>query len=185
MFCLANDIEIVLLCETWFDETIRNAELSFDKLYQVFRYDRESRGGGVCILVRRYLNVIQIIPNLTGEYISLEFSTLSESFRIVCVYVPAFGLSTDKCDRVRKICWVISFVRSFSIPCVVIGDFNLPRIKWHAMNFSDGESAETIFVETCDELNFFQLIDEPPHKAGHILDLLLTTDPDLVNNILL
>jgi len=128
MFCLANNIEIVLLCETWFDETIRNAELSFDNLYQVFRCDRASRGGGVCILALRHLIVIQIIPDLPGEYISLEFLTLSGSFRIMCVYVPAFGLAAEKCDLVRNVCRLFSSVCSFSLPSVIIGDYRTNQL---------------------------------------------------------
>lgn len=44
--------DIVLGCESWLDESISNSEVS-PLEYEAYRKDRNSRGGGVFILVKK------------------------------------------------------------------------------------------------------------------------------------
>lgn len=52
---LNSDHDIILITETWLNDSVLNSELS-DGRYEVFRRDRGSNGGGVMMLCSRRLN---------------------------------------------------------------------------------------------------------------------------------
>ena len=157
--------------------------MSFGNRYQVFRYDRPHRGGGVCILVQRHLQVVQVDLNLPGEFVILDIKGMSMSFRALCCYVPTFGASQARLERVKQICTVMLSAVEVDGPVVVTGDFNLPKIDWHAANFPDKDTPEDAFMNVCSKCNLFQLISNPTHAAGNLLDLLLVTDPDIIKDV--
>jgi len=174
---------LLLLSETWFNEIIKDAELSFDGQFQVFRCDRPSRGGGVCILARKYLKMIRVDIETSGEYIVVDLFANCSCLRILCAYVSNSGLSDIRLERTKSICEVIQTITCIDKPLVVIGDFNLPKIDWQAPYFPEGVSSESLFFNTCQECNLFQLVTEPTHRAGGILDLLLVSNPELISKI--
>ncbi len=57
--------------------------------------------------------------------------------------------------------------------CLVVGDLNVHHTHW--LKFSDSVSVEgTRLFRFCQENGFRQLVKEPTHEAGHVLDLGLT-----------
>ena len=64
---------------------------------------------------------------------------------------------------------------------ILLGDFNLNKTKW-----PDGQSTcgiESRFINLFSNLGFDQLMNEPTHKYGNILDLLLCNRTDMVDNV--
>ena len=55
----------------------------------------------------------------------------------------------------------------------LLGDFNLPGIKWQTYTVSSRN--ECSFLELINELGVTQVVDRPTHKQNNILDLILTT----------
>ena len=183
MYCLYHHVDLLLLSETWFNEIVCDAELSFDNEFLVFRCDRPSRGGGVCVLARKHLKVVRIDVEIPGEFVTLDVITNGWKFRLLCCYISNSGLVDLRLNRVKNICHVIKSISVLDDPLLVIGDFNMPRICWQSAFFPEGETSESLFFNTCEDENLFQMINEATHKAGGILDLLLTSCPELISDM--
>ena len=183
MYCSSSCTDLLILTETWLNDSIRDAELSLEDQFQVFRCDRPSRGGGVCVLARKSLKIVRVELDAPGEFVGLDLLTKSSCLRILCCYISSSGSSVVQLDRVRSMCKVIESIFTIDRPLLVIGDFNLPKICWHTSYFPEGESPESLFFNVCQDLNLFQMITEPTHKAGGVLDLLLVSSPELISDI--
>ena len=73
------------------------------------------------------------------------------------------------------------------IPCdaelllVVVGDFNLPHIDW--LTLQGLCPSEQAFCDRVFECNLSQLVCQPTHIAGNSLDLILTTEPAVIETL--
>ena len=61
-------------------------------------------------------------------------------------------------------------------PKYILRDFNLPHIDW-SIPKSFGNQSHNYFINFCFELSLQQMITEPTHSDGNILDLLLCNLP--------
>lgn len=73
-------------------------------------------------------------------------------------------------------------------PVFLLGDFNYPKINWSLPSCSlSSLSADSLhFVELCEDFNLTQLVTQPTRMgptSSNVLDLILTTVPDLVHSI--
>ena len=88
-----NLIDVLFISETWADESISDAMLSFDQLFYVFRKDRKSEngGGGVVILIRKSFHCVQVDVNplyQTCEIVAIDvFSAGIFGFSIFSEYI--------------------------------------------------------------------------------------------------
>ena len=98
MYCLYNSVDLLLLSETWFHDSIRDAELKFDNQLQVFRCDRTSRGGGVCVIARKIFKIVRIDLDSPGEFVAIDIIANSTYLRILCCYVSSSGSSSVRFD---------------------------------------------------------------------------------------
>ena len=65
---------------------------------------------------------------------------------------------------------------------IIIGDFNYPSIQWlDGSGFSD-ISTDSSFTDVQQEAGLFQLVNSPT-RGQNVLDLLLTTNEYLIDNI--
>ena len=64
---------------------------------------------------------------------------------------------------------------------VLLGDFNFNDINWDSLHGHSPSSAK--FCDIVFDLNFIQLIDEPTHIHGNILDLVLTNNIDIIHDL--
>jgi len=62
---------------------------------------------------------------------------------------------------------------------VLLGDFNFLDVDWNTMIGHTPQSLH--FFDLIFELNLVQLITEPTHKGGNLLDVLLTNIDCIVN----
>ena len=62
---------------------------------------------------------------------------------------------------------------------IIVGDFNYPGIDW---NTYVCDNMSTDFVNVVQEQFYEQLINEPTHSGGNILDLVLTKTPENVHD---
>ena len=66
---------------------------------------------------------------------------------------------------------------------VLIGDFNLPGIPWGSVVDRVTEPIKTSFINSFAENGLKQCITESTHRAGNILDLLLSTSINSIINL--
>ena len=60
-------------------------------------------------------------------------------------------------------------------------DFNYSKINWHTLSDPSPEAAQ--FCNFVFHSNLCQLIDQPTHSNGNILDLILCDNPILISNL--
>lgn len=114
---------------------------------------------------------------------ALDLLSNNNKIRVICFYVTNAGDSAARLARIRDTCAAIDFYCTVDAPIVLVGDFNLPRINWSVPVPNDSTTKESVFADCCDDNGLLQLISFPTHKAGATLDLLFSTDPDIIGNL--
>ena len=134
--------------------------------YIVYRNDREGRGGGVLLAVKR--NVSSKLMNSPSHVDLLSVSiTHSKTFIINLLYIPP-GVNFSYLSDVE---FILRGLNS-SDNLILLGDFNFPDVNWTTLTSHTPQS--TYFCDLIFEFNFDQLITEPIHKGGNLLDVILT-----------
>ncbi len=94
----------------------------------------------------------------------------------VAIQLEAFLLCTYPLTHLRTIvqslCSYLSKLSADVGTLVVVGDFNFPNIHWPTLQGSCPSS--TLLCDTVFECNLLQLVEEPTHILGGVLDLVLT-----------
>lgn len=148
----ANFYDIICLTETWLIEGITDSEL-FDDRYVVWRRDRnysitsQSLGGGVLIAVRR-----ELVSELRSEWFSAaedlwititlhrKRPPISYKMHICVVYICNQNLGHSQAGQLTNFSNNLTDIvlKHPSDKFLVLGDFNLPNIKWEPAD--DGQS---------------------------------------------
>ena len=98
------------------------------------------------------------------------------SLTICAVYTPP----NSKNDYIQGLYLYLSTLIS-SANVILLGDFNAPDVNWDTFI-----STNTISDHLCDFIidhNMFQQVNKPTHIHGNILDLVITSDPDLTTDL--
>ena len=192
--------DIVILNETWLKSQVLDSELFPNSSYKVFRRDRSKfshppdindpnkyrrQGGGVIIAFRSDLDIKTTEFKISDKKAKAEILSVvvkSQSGGKLCIStLYRVGNLEDQnlmeVDRhLRSIATSKSIHRH-----ILIGDLNLNKTTW-----PEGQSTcnlQSRFVGLFNDMGFDQLINEPTHKDGKTLDLLLTNKPELITNV--
>ena len=144
--------------------------------YNIIRNDRLSRGGGVAVLYKNSLKVFKVktdfipIHNISFEYVSIDVIFKRLKLRFLCIYLPP--LSAKCALTVKNLIKMIKIFIPNDYSFYVLGDFNLPNINWTIPSTDYNESHEC-FLNFCMDNFLTQVIENPTHKNGNILDLLI------------
>lgn len=175
---LENDVDICCISETWM-KTGDNAlivELN-EKGYSFFHDPRSGRGGGTGVL---YKSNLKMTKQNTPLYKSFEVTeTLvrqnHSKIRICAVYRSINKASVP--DFLSEFEQYLQSLNAKSGKPLICGDFN-----FHIENSADNTANQ--FLSLISILGFEQHVNQPTHKLGGILDLVLTSDDSLpVTNI--
>jgi len=138
LFMDRNDPDIVILTETWLKNSIPSSLFANCQVYHIFRKDRCTRGGGVCVLVQKHscltIKQVSVVPehhNLEIIAVDLSDSESTLPFRLVAVYRSPSNYSADNA-------LLFSALDSLAAGCVrlcVLGDFNLPDFDWDMFTY--------------------------------------------------
>ena len=192
--------DIVILNETWLQHHILDSEIFPNNSYKVFRRDRscishpadhknpkkfKKQGGGVIIAIRSDLDVKTVEFKLEGSPAKAEILSVvltSGSGHKVCISTlyRVGNLGAENLLEVERHLKSLAISKSIH-KHILIGDLNLNKTSW-----TDGLSTcsnESNFIELFNELGFDQLINEPTHRCGNTLDILLCNQPQIVSNI--
>ena len=174
--------DLIVLTETHLDHSILDSEI-FPSHYTVFRKDRTTsgrHGGGVLIAVRDCIPpTLRVTHQCESELLFIDL-LFSHKRRITLgVFYRPPGGDTKPLEDLR-IC--IQELNS-SAELILLGDFNLPDIDWscnRALHQSD------IYVHLIDIIqdNFLTQLVREPTRNQNILDLVISTSPDIVDRLL-
>ena len=126
-FVSINDPDCVAITETWLNDVTPSSLIVDTYRYSVFRKDRCSRGGGVCLLFKNNskLSVSQVV--LPSEFSGLEIlaidvcDSMSMPFRITLAYRPPNYCSSDN----EMLFSALNFLASNCARFCLLGDLNL------------------------------------------------------------
>lgn len=189
---------IVVLNETWLSKEHLVNEIFPNSSYTCHRLDRsakthpidpltkckfKTRGGGVLIALRSDLNVemnkVDIKSKAEILSVELKFDDKEIICLTTCYRVGTLGVANHK--EVDNHLRAIALRKKYN-QHIVIGDFNLSKTSWPEAESTD--RIENLFVDSFNDLGLQQLISNPTHNRGRILDILLANKPGLVRNIL-
>lgn len=177
----AENLDVVCVNETWLNDTIYDAEILHPG-YTIFRKDRINRsGGGVLIGIKTgsFKSVKEFLPNLNNlqdlEIVSVDLVTASNHNILFCScyrppdadfsWIEKFNIFLDQaCDQYKNV--------------VISGDFNLANISWECISNTTGAN-ELGFVDSLDN-HFLSQLNTTPTRASNVLDLVITSVPELV-----
>ena len=176
---LVDDYDIIGITESWLDIDARDflAEYNLPN-FTIFNCDRQGRqGGGVLLYIRKHLHPISIkkslINNIDSIYIQLK-NEANEKIIIGIIYrPPAQSNDTDNklYDQISDICCTHN--------TVLFGDFNLPVSKWgEPIRSNTGTDLYNNLLES----SLHQFVNKPT-RGANILDLVIATSENLVNDI--
>ena len=169
---------VLLFCETWLQDIHTDNLLNSSSGYNVFRYDRKTRGGGVCIFTHPNL---QIRNHKSGchhliEYVFIELCCTNKPARICVIYIPPqFPKNNSSIDELM---YVLDEINSFNGDVFLFGDFNIPIAP-------SAENLSNIFIyfnENIETLGLKQIVKNPTRQS-HILDFVLTNNSEIINNL--
>ncbi|MCY3929513.1 MAG: reverse transcriptase family protein [Acidobacteria bacterium] len=113
----------------------------------------------------------------------LELLTISIGSSEPTIYCLVYIPPNSSDEYIRKYFNFLVSLNCSAGNLVLLGDFNFNDINWDSLDGFSPLSAE--FCDIIFDLNLTQLINQPTHTAGNILDLILTNTPDSIFNLLI
>ena len=172
--------DIVLICETWCNSSISDANISISgyELQQDLRTDRNDTangiGGGLVVYSRNGLEVLSCDKNSDfNQYCKFMLKSDGETYHFYLIYRPPPSGE----ENLDKLC---DLVRSAEKNSIFVGDFNLPQIDW-TNGRAEGRGAR--FVLAAQDNYMEQLVDFQTHIKGNCLDLVITNSPGLISEV--
>jgi exonuclease III len=174
--------DIICISETWLNAVVMNGLIDPQSQFKIYRRDRQTinLGGGVCILVRNSLisSVVDIdYTVIEAEIVACTIVCGKQKLTFVCVYI-APNVNNEIFIEVIKCMEVVCLN---SDKCIIVGDFNVPKIDWINLRIPSDVKCQTLFSFYADN-GLYQLVNEPT-RLSNTLDLLFTNDQLLVSDV--
>jgi len=181
----SHDVRFISITETWLNSSVLDGEI-LPQGFTIHRKDREEtapdqRGGGVMLAFHTSLHSRRRKDlEATGcEILVCEVSCASRSLGVILCYRPP---SADKRAFNRSLeITLLNVAKEYPIFCV-LGDFNLPAIRWCAAD-DVCNNADSDFVRLMNSFFLTQLNVTPSNVHNHIIDLIFTNTLDLIENV--
>ena len=159
--------------KTWLTHFIYDEEI-LPKGYTLYRKDRESRGGGVLIAVNDHLPSILFPSPPDLEVVTVRLCPPRNTISICAVYIPP----NPDVLYIERLIAFLNFLSTNETSLIITGDFNQPDICWASLS-----GTSLVSNHFCDFVFVSQLITCPTHIKGNTLDIVLTNDEKLVDNL--
>ena len=174
-FLVDNHITVLGLSETWLTSLITDASLNIPN-YTLLRKDVTGNvpKHGVSVYVRNDLTISEITTDIPNVLVIFLPHIL---LYVITIYRPPSYTSTENNN-------LLDFLSEFCLgkDVLLMGDFNLPSIKWNNDLQGDGLSPTDLLFYNCfTSLGLTEWVLEPTFlRSGNILDLILTSEPDRI-----
>ena len=179
---LANSqADIVVLTETHLDCSISSEEvISSD--YTVYRKDRTGNGvrhgGGVLIAAKKGLiTSIREHHDLPSELLFVDIITDSKKKLTIGTFYRPPNSDLKPLEDLRS---CLSSITTTDL--LVTGDFNLSEFDWSTSHPTKSSEHHYLLSDIIHDNFLYQMVDEST-RENNILDLVLTTNSDLINNL--
>ena len=183
---------IFAITETWLNaENLDNLFSAVRKTHVLVRSDRDqlltglATGGGVLFLIPKKFTFLIRLKSASNVFESLwiDFYTKQQDAKPI-LGIGLYYVRPNTFDVTTLLANINENCNS-NFPFLVLGDFNLPGItNWKPPPVIYRTKSELDFLEKILELGLTQIVSEPTHKAGNILDLVFVSEPNLVSNLI-
>ena len=170
--------DIFAVTESWANEDIGNDLLIINGYELVSRVDRNDtdrgRGGGILVYAKKELDVLaEDVMTDFNQCTGIKIKRRCGDVNLYVVYRSPNSTKANDDDLVK-------WVKEMRGPTIIIGDFNFPDIDWSAgIAGSRGRN----FLDATQETFMEQLVNEPTHRSGNILDLVLCNEEEMVTEV--
>ena len=181
---LAGDADCIFAVETGLKPHILNNELlpGFD--FTIYRRDRLNRtGDGVLFAVKNPIKSLRRKDlESTAEILACELRPDSRGKILAIVFYRPPDTNRDYLKELKKFLHRASDSHFDQI--LLCGDLDLPSIDWSKGTAISGDSSlHNVFAKMLKDSFMWQMVDFPT-RGNNILDLICTTIPDKVTNII-
>lgn len=176
---LEEEYDILAYAESWLNCSHRDfiSEYSVPG-YDIFFKERvNKRGGGVLCYVKKSVGAIQLMTeNIEGiEHIHLLLSNNMHNNLALGIYYRPPSSSPESDESIFN--EIQNLANKYET--IILGDFNLTCNNWGGPLLCNGGKE---LYENLLQSEFDQMINEPT-RENNLLDLLLVTDSNIINNI--
>ena len=186
-----------MLTETWLRNHL-DAEINIPS-YSIYRADRirpkkhrgRNSGGSAIYLKDEFCGPTEVQLNFSsGVNEAVGLKILKHNLLLFCLYRqpddPAGGNRSTSKEFSELLESISSVIEDAAAPVpnlLIAGDFNLPKISWPGCTPKTGASADEkrmteILSDFCARHFLIQTVSQATHKAGNILDLILTNNEE-------
>jgi len=170
--------DVIGITESWVHSNISDAELYLPG-FSLFRRDRKTgnKGGGVLLYVREALNATDFSTKSDyGEHVWCEINDLCIGVTYRSDNMAIVGSENE--EQLRNVLYEVC-----SKHILLMGDFNYPNIDWlSSVVDSVAPTGAKEFLDAVEGCFLTQHVKEPT-RGDAILDLVFTSDPDLVSDL--
>src|SRR5215469_12947928 len=169
--------DVVIGTESWLSEEINNAEIFRDD-YITFRRDRGSRGGGVFICVKNYIDCRVLCTDEVSEMIAVEIKGRNpkDTWEVVGVYRDP----NEDMRAIERLVARTGFTGNSTKRSIIGGDLNLPYVDWNG-NAGGNSDTQTLINSLVWENGYSQVIDSPT-RGDALLDVYMVRPESSVNS---
>ena len=174
-FIATESADLIAITETWINTSNRDFEAEYELPgYQMFRKDRQDRmGGGVLVYCRNHLQSTINTINSPHELIAVDIQGLGRKVQIIVVYRPPHQTMDIDIDMYNVLTRLVG-----NKVTVLTGDFNC-QVDWESLTAA-GEG--TRLLDFSNDNYLVQAVREPT-RGNNILDLIFSSDDDLVKEV--
>ena len=186
-FFSGHDFDVIAISETWLNEDVNDGEILDNVQYDIHRKDRDltlfqkDDGGGVlCAVHSSFKSKRRQDLETPFELLWVEIVFNDRSIFVGTVYMPTKANATIINDFDNAIDNVMNVLKERD-SLVILGDFNMPKIKWE---FNASDSVEVVnsdnlcaitsrFLDVMNSHNLKQHNTHATHSEA-LLDLVFT-----------
>jgi hypothetical protein len=160
--------DVVIGTESWLSEEINNAEIFRDD-YITFRRDRCTRGGGVFICVKNFIDCRELWTDEDFKIIAVEVKGRDPKFtwEIVGIY----RAPNEDMRVIERLAARIGYKGNSLKRSVIGGDLNLPYADWNGN--ASGNSGTQAFINSLVWENGYSQVVDSPTRGDALLDVYL------------
>ena len=170
-----HQFDIIAVTETWLTTAVSDDDIGLDN-YNVYRKDRQGRGGGVCIYVNALLPCRRRSDLETDnlEVVWIEVLLLPKPVLVAAAYRPPGMSRGDAIAYIQDLQDMLIRASNAAAESIfLMGDFNDRCTEWDGRH-TDSELKQDL-VDTTTALGLHQLINQPTYHtrtSSNILDLI-------------
>lgn len=142
--------DMILIAETWYDDSIDTKNIIAGTNFDLYRRDRGSNGGGVIMAIRNEIRVNSCKTWINFKLIEAITACITDE-NITLIYWPPFSDKRDKDASINELTILLTNLKRISSRNVIIGDFNLTGIHWTYNKILEEMTPSTVFSNTFEK----------------------------------